>query len=233
VLKTSWPQFFNTRRWSSELGIGEKKTVGQEGPVCPLKITRRAGTGPAVARMKGMLLNVTKVRVLWKLAADRNVSEEKKNFWKKCNCNATLKRKGAATKFRQKTHFPNNRHLNPDAGRRNFFQGPHFGHPWPKAYYCNLSVGALRMRNSPQTGGVWIITPIRVAQTSNNIVITALWLPLLLAATVWRFAHLPLGISDRNYTIVVCIFEGGAHHIGASPDAITNRTVLMQCLPRL
>ena len=64
MLKTSWPQFFNTRRWSSELGIGEKKTVGQEGPVCPLKITRRAGTGPAVARMKGMLLNVTKVRVL-------------------------------------------------------------------------------------------------------------------------------------------------------------------------
>jgi len=43
---------------------------------------------------------------------------------------------------------------------------------------------------------------------------------------------LPLGISDRNNTSVVCIFEGGAHYIGASPDAITNRTVLMQCLPR-
>ena len=43
---------------------------------------------------------------------------------------------------------------------------------------------------------------------------------------------MPLGISDRNNTSVVCIFEGGAHHIGASPDAITNRTVLMQCLPR-
>ena len=48
----------------SEVGTGEERTVGQEGPVCPLKITRRARVGPAVARIKGTLLNVTKVRVL-------------------------------------------------------------------------------------------------------------------------------------------------------------------------
>ena len=36
---------------SSELA--QRKTVGQEDPVCPLKITRRAGAGPAKARMKG------------------------------------------------------------------------------------------------------------------------------------------------------------------------------------
>jgi len=95
----------------ASLELARKELSVKKALVCPLKITRRARVGPAVARMKGVLLNVTEVRVLWKLAAaDRNVREEK-NFWKKYNCDATtLKRKGAATKFRQKTHFPNNRH---------------------------------------------------------------------------------------------------------------------------
>ena len=64
--------------------------------------------------MKGMLLNVTKLRVLWKLRADRNWTEEEKKFLKEMQLRRDdfkdAQRKGAAAKFRQKTHFPNNRH---------------------------------------------------------------------------------------------------------------------------
>ena len=53
MLKTSCPLVFNTRRGSSELGVGEERTVGQEGPVCPLKIARRARDGTRSGQNEG------------------------------------------------------------------------------------------------------------------------------------------------------------------------------------
>ena len=46
------------------LELAKKEPSAKKALVYPLKITRSARPGPAVARMKGVLLNVTKVRVL-------------------------------------------------------------------------------------------------------------------------------------------------------------------------
>ena len=65
---------------------------------------------------------------------------------------------------------------------------------------CNLSIGVL-LNARFTTNGMCARnnTPIYVVQTSNIKVIMAcdLFL-LLLAATVWSFAHLPLRLSVRN-----------------------------------
>jgi len=53
---------------------------------------------------------------------------------------------------------------------------------------------ALRwMCNSPRTVCALRTTYIYVARTSNNKRDCGAWSPLLLAATVWSFAHMPLG----------------------------------------
>jgi len=55
--------------------------------------------------------------------------------------------------------------------------------------------------DSPRTGCAWRTTPYKnVARTSNNSD-HGMWTLLLLAATVRSFAHMPLGISDRNRII--------------------------------
>jgi len=50
------------------------------------------------------------------------------------------------------------------------------------------------MCDSPRTGCAWRVTPIYRWREQATIE----WSLLLLAATVWSFAHLPLGLSDRN-----------------------------------
>jgi len=67
----------------------------------------------------------------------------------------------------------------------------------PVGYCCNLSVGVAL--------NVWFTTNGMCAKNNIHIYVArtsdcGAWSLLLLAATVWSFAHLPLGISDRNTT---------------------------------
>ena len=64
---------------------------------------------------------------------------------------------------------------------------------------CNLSGGvALIVWFTRNRMCVKNNTIIYVARASNSKRDCDAWSLLLLAATVWNFAHLPLGISDRN-----------------------------------
>ena len=66
---------------------------------------------------------------------------------------------------------------------------------------CNLSGGvALIVRFTTNGMCVKNITMIYIARASNNKRNCDAWSLLLLAATVGSFAHMPLGISDRNST---------------------------------
>jgi len=64
---------------------------------------------------------------------------------------------------------------------------------------CNLSVDvALNARFS--TNGMWRRTRPTYKWREQAITVIAARDLYLLAATVWSFAHLPLGLSDRNST---------------------------------
>jgi len=78
-------------------------------------------------------------------------------------------------------------------------------HPW-QLYCFNLLVGiALNVWFTTNVMCVKNDTHIYVARTSND---HGMW--LLLAATVWNFAHLPLGLSDCNKMVLWPGCEGCA-----------------------
>ena len=78
-------------------------------------------------------------------------------------------------------------------------------HPW-QMYCFNLLVGvALNVWFTTNVMCVKNDTHIYVARTSND---HGMW--LLLAATVWNFAHLPLGLSDCNKMVLWPGCEGCA-----------------------
>jgi len=54
------------------------------------------------------------------------------------------------------------------------------------------------MCNSPQTGCARRITPHVCGVNKQNQSDLVRWSLLLLAVTVWRFAHLAFGLSDHN-----------------------------------
>jgi len=56
--------------------------------------------------------------------------------------------------------------------------------------------------DAPRTGCAWRITPLHMQCVQAIVRKIAAWSLLLVAATVWSFAHIPLGISDRNKMVL-------------------------------
>ena len=83
--------------------------------------------------------------------------------------------------------------------------------PISSLYCCNPSSGgALIVGFSTNGMCVKNNTAIYVARASNSKRDCDAWSLLLLAATVWNFAHIPLGISDRNKMLLWPGCEGRA-----------------------
>jgi len=93
----------------------------------------------------------------------------------------------------------------------------YLGHSWSPVRCCNLS-GGVALNVWFTTNGMYVKnnTIINVARASNNKRDCDAWTLLLLAAAVRSFAHMPLGISDRNSGVITQRQNSPGNNVGQS-----------------